>query len=214
MKIWNVGAISAIALVLSSLSAQANNGSTRETQLAQNTDLGCRQTNLSTGVYAQPDLDSTSRGLLSQGQTVRLEIRGDGWARISQPILGWVESRYLTPAASCEPLNSTIQNPPTPQISDPPPQSSTPATRSAIKVICDVLPPGGLIVRTEPLVSERTFLTTLPAGTHEFQFTRESRVTGSGETARRWVYITAPTAGWITLGLEGAPSNLGGNSCG
>jgi hypothetical protein len=212
MKIWNVGAIGAIALVLSSLSAQANNGSTSETQLAQNTELGCRQTNLSTGVYAQPDLDSNSRGLLSQGQTVRLEIRGDGWARISQPLVGWVESRYLTPDTSCEPLNSTIQNPPSRQISDPPPSTST--TRSPIKVTCDVLPPGGLIVRTEPLVSDRTFLTTLLPGTHEFQFTRESRVTGSGETARRWVYITAPTAGWITLGLEGAPSNLGGNSCG
>jgi hypothetical protein len=218
MKMRNVGVVGAIAICLGSLSAQANNRPISQELLAQSTGLGCRQTNVATGVYAQPNLDSASRGLLSRAQVVRLERKGEGWARINQPLVGWVESRYLTPAVSCDSLNSssTIPNPPSPQISALPPQSPAPSPSpitSAIKVTCDVLPPGGLIVRSEPLVAERTYLATIPAGTHEFQFTRESRVTRAGETVRRWVYITAPTAGWITLGVEGA-SNLGGDSCG
>jgi hypothetical protein len=220
MKIKNMVAIGAIASLLGSLSAQANDMPSTGELLAQGTELGCRQTNASTGVYAQPNLDSTSRGLLNRAQVVRLQRKGEGWARISQPLIGWVESRYLTPAVSCDPLNSntTIQNPPTPQISAlppaPSPASSPAPTITSVRVTCDILPPGGLIVRSEPLVADRTYLTTIPAGTHEFQFTRDSRVTRSGDSTRRWVYITAPATGWITLGLEGQPSNLGGNTCG
>jgi hypothetical protein len=211
MKVCHMRAIGAIALTLCILPNQTNNALAGELRLAQNTDLGCRQTNLSTGVYIQPDLTSTSQGLLEQGEIVRLEATGRGWARITQPLVGWVESRYLSPDVPCEP-SSTIANPPDRRIDDPPPPRST--RSPSVKVTCDVLPAGGLIVRTEPVVSDRTYLATLPTGSHEFAFTRESRVTPDGNDFRRWVYITAPTPGWITLGLEGAPSNLGGNSCG
>lgn len=174
-------------------------------------ELGCRQTNVSTGVYSQPNLDSRSRGILDAGQTIRLERKGEGWARISQPVVGWVESRYLTPAVPCDPLGSTtIQNPPDRQIDSLPPQAPV----ATVKVICDVLPVNGLVVRSEPFIDERTFITFIAPGTHEFQFTRNTRLTRTGDINRRWVYITAPSEGWITLGVEGTPSNLGGDSCG
>jgi hypothetical protein len=201
-------------------------GSLVQTVLAQSSELGCRQTNVSTGVYVQPNLDSASQGMLSPAQTVRLESKGEGWARINQPLIGWVQSRYLTPAVSCDPLNgttngtSTIQNPPGRQIIGSPPEApalnpqQNLAESAPIKAICDVLPADGLVVRSEPAVEGRTYLTTIAPGTHEFQFTRNARVTPSEAGDRRWVYITAPSVGWITLGLEGAPANLGGQECG
>jgi hypothetical protein len=223
------GALDAIAPFTKSQAVLADNApidyaprqSSAQTTLAQNTILGCRQTNVSTGVYVQPNLDSASQGVLNSAQTVRLESKGEGWARINQPLIGWVQSRYLTPAVSCDPLNGTtsIQNPPGQQIMALPPEApnSNPSqnlTNSApIKVTCDVLPADGLAVRSQP-TAEGRYLTTIAPGTHEFQFTREARVTQSADGDRRWVYITAPSTGWITLGLEGAPDNLGGQECG
>lgn len=197
-------------------------GSLAQAVLTQNPELGCRQTNVSTGVYVQPNLDSASQGLLTPAQTVRLESKGEGWARINQPLIGWVQSRYLTPTASCDPLNgtTTIQNPPERQIIALPPEvpASNPqqnlSNSAPIKVTCDVLPVNGLVVRSKPTVEGQTYLTTLAPGTHEFQFTRDVRVTQSEAGDRRWVYITAPSTGWITLGLAGAPTNLGGQECG
>lgn len=191
-----------------------------QTLLAQNAELGCRQANVSTGVYVQPNLDSASQGMLPSAQIVRLESKGEGWARINQPLIGWVQSRYLTPAVSCEPLNgtTTIQNLPKRQITALPPEAPvTPqpnqANSAPVKATCDVLPTNGLVVRSEPTV-EGTYLTTIAPGTHEFQFTGDARITPSEAGDRRWVYITAPSTGWITLGLEGAPTNLGGQECG
>ncbi|NJR39491.1 MAG: SH3 domain-containing protein [Leptolyngbyaceae cyanobacterium CSU_1_4] len=189
-------------------------------EFAQNAELGCRQTNVSTGVYVQPNLDSASRGLLTPAQTVRLESKGEGWARINQPLIGWVQSRYLTPAVSCSPLNGTIiQNPPEqPMIASPPevpaPNPEPVANNAPVKATCDVLPVNGLVVRSEPVVEDRTYLTTIAPGSHEFQFTPEVKITPSEAGDRRWVYITAPATGWITLGLEGTLTNLGGAACG
>ena len=188
----------------------------RNTELAQNTELGCRQTNVSTGVYVQPNLDSASQGLLLSAQIVRLESKGEGWARINQPLIGWVQSRYLTPAVSCDPLNgTTIQNSPDRQVIAAPPEApaanSQPnlVSNASVKATCDVLPANGLVVRSEPTVEERTYLTTIAPGVHEFQFTPEVKVTRSEAGDRRWVYITAPATGWITLGLGRCADQLG-----
>jgi hypothetical protein len=192
------------------------NSVSRNFLLAQNSELGCRRTNASTGVYAQPNLDSTSRGILNSSQTIRLERKGDGWARINQPIIGWVQSQYLSPAVSCDPLNSntTIQTPPSGQITASPPASPSPQPATTVKAKCEVLPDDGLVVRSEPVIEGRTYLTIIPSGTHEFQFTRETRLTRVEGGDRRWVYITAPAQGWITLGIEGRTANLGGRECG
>jgi hypothetical protein len=71
--------------------------------VAQIGDTNCRQTNTVAGVYQQPDPVSVSQGVLLAGQTVRLEVvgTGTGWSRIREPIVGWVEARYLTPPTPC-----------------------------------------------------------------------------------------------------------------
>ncbi|MBW4657931.1 MAG: hypothetical protein KME15_04600 [Drouetiella hepatica Uher 2000/2452] len=241
-------------------------------QVAQNSDIGCRQTNAITGVYEQPNLDSASRGILPLAQTVRIEVlgTGTGWARINQPVVGWIQARYLTPDASCGDLGvATPQNPvlsntatsgsaqapnrsfgqpgsssqprqrqprqqeassfPSPDLSSLRSNRagngrSTPEIRSpnaaqapdtqVTTLTCDVLPTEELMVRREPIVAADTFITTIPIGTYQFQFTRTTRTVETPQGIQRWVYITAPVEGWISLGYVGKDFNLGGRECG
>ncbi|NJR66071.1 MAG: hypothetical protein HC772_13310 [Leptolyngbyaceae cyanobacterium CRU_2_3] len=217
-------------------------------QVAQTSDSGCRQTNTTTGVYEQPNLDSTSRGILTSAQTVRLEVMGTGtgWARISQPIVGWIEARYLTPIVPCEGLSATVPPAMTPEpttrpnampvanrSSNPQSTSQQPARESfpepdlrqlrpnrpgdiaqITAVTCEVLPAYGLIVRSEPVMVDATYLATILPGTYRFQFTRNTKTNPTSEGIQRWVYITAPLEGWISLGYVGKEFNLGGRECG
>ncbi|HEY9700002.1 MAG TPA: hypothetical protein V6D10_22275 [Trichocoleus sp.] len=128
-----------MTIAVSSFSAKAVERSTQVgqigqlgEQLAQATDTGCRQTNAVTGIYLQPDLNSTSAGVLSAGQTIRLQVlgTGTGWVRISEPAVGWVEAKYLTPVTPCatptayQQINPSIAaNPP----GTTPPQPAAPA---------------------------------------------------------------------------------------
>ncbi len=80
--------------------------------------------------------------------------------------------------------------------------------------MCEVLPSEGLVVRSQPSVSEGTALYTLPKGNYQFQFTNNHVTTRSGDSERYWAYITAPYAGWISLGATGGTFNLGGRECG
>lgn len=104
----------------------------RSIQLAQVTDTGCRQTNAVTGIYLQPDLTSTSAGILPAGETIRLQVlgTGTGWARISEPAVGWVEAKYLTPTAPCAAPTAYRQINPSPVVNPPvitaPQAASTP----------------------------------------------------------------------------------------
>lgn len=183
-------------------------------QLAQAIETGCRQTNSMTGIYTQPSLDSASRGILNRGQTVQLELMGTGtgWARITAPIIGWVEAKYLAPSASCQGLGSisgsAVQMP-----AAAPAQTSVQASQ-AITVVCEVLPTEGLVVRSEPSIASNTALHTIPKGAHQFQFTNNHLTVRSGNLERQWVYINAPHPGWISLGVVGASFNLGGRECG
>ncbi|HEY9642377.1 MAG TPA: hypothetical protein V6C57_17960 [Coleofasciculaceae cyanobacterium] len=249
-------------------------------QVAQGADSGCRQTNAVTGVYEQPSLDSASRGILSMSQTVRLELvgTGTGWARISQPIVGWVEARYLTPMAACDrlstsptptatataaaqaaPADNSFPEPDLQRVQPNRPQEATQAGASPgnpapggtspnnsaprgtapgsnasgntgtgrtaagrtgtgnsqiTAVTCQVLPSAGLIVRSQPTLGDETYLDTIPPGTYRFQFTRDTSTNQTPEGIRRWVYITAPRQGWISLGYVGKEFNLGGSECG
>jgi hypothetical protein len=181
-------------------------------QQVTQSETGCRQTQATTGVYTQPNLDSGSRGVLNNGQTVRLDLTGSGtgWARITEPLIGWVEARYLTPAA-CAGLGYT------PALASPPPASastSAPIPTATVSAVCEVLPTEGLVVRSEPTISGNTVLHTIPKGRHQFQFTSNHLTTHSGNQSRYWTYITAPYSGWISLGIVGGSFNLGGRECG
>ena len=203
--------------------------------VAQAAETGCRQTNALTGIYVQPSLESSSRGILASGQTVRLEVTssGTGWARVVEPLIGWVEAKYLTPATACTGFTaSTPQSVAQPasqptQPSDQPtptrPQGSysatvTPGTvtpgTSPVTATCDVLPAEGLIVRSEPTTTSGTVLQTIPKGTYQFQFTSDHVRSHSGEIERDWAYITAPYQGCIAVGIVGGQFNLGGKACG
>lgn len=180
-------------------------------QTVAQTETGCRQAHAATGVYTQPNLDSASRGVLNNGQTVRLDLTGSGtgWARITEPLIGWVEAKYLTPTAACTGLS--------PQASSAAPStaSSMPLTPTAtVAAVCEVLPTEGLVVRSEPTTSGNTALHTIPKGTHRFQFTSDHLTSWSGTQERHWTYITAPYQGWISLGVVGGSFNLGGRECG
>jgi hypothetical protein len=178
----------------------------------QTMETGCRQSNSTTGIYAQPSLDSTSRGILNRGQTVRLELvgsgTGTGWARIAQPVVGWVEAKYLAPS-TCTGLTSPLG-----ELSQVQPVASQPAAvTKTVKVTCNVLPSEGLVVRSQPMVAA-TALYTIPQGSYQFEFTNNHLTTQSGNQERHWTYITAPYQGWISLGVTGGSLNLGGQACG
>ncbi len=102
-----VAVLSGLAIGLSSLPGAAIDLNERSNlkpfQIAQAGETNCRQTNTVAGVYQQPDPISVSQGVLPAGQTVRLEVigTGTGWSRIREPIVGWVEARYLTPPTPC-----------------------------------------------------------------------------------------------------------------
>ncbi|NJO39633.1 MAG: cadherin repeat domain-containing protein [Cyanobacteria bacterium CRU_2_1] len=315
-------------------------------------DPGCRQTYETIGIYEEPNLMSPSIDVLQVAQTIRLQLIGDrtsvdGWARISQPIVGWVQAQYLTPPTPCDGLdnsssedlgsreqailpdpqtpesagtnppedlelrpttlndnapantlvgilsaidpdsNETITyelvsglgsqdndsftvtsdgqlringvtdyeaspsysirvratdsgensldeifivtvNPPTteetsfprlePSEEEPTPspfQITTPQDTTAIAVTCQVLPEDGLNVFSEPTISRRTYVDTIPQGEYTFGFTRNTATTQTANGIRRWVYITAPVTGWITTGVAGEQTNvLGGSECG
>lgn len=97
-------------------------------EIAQVSDVDCRQTNAVTGVYQQPDPVSVSQGVLAAGQNVRLEVvgTGTGWSRIREPIVGWVEARYLTPPTPCAYASTTAA--PNQAISQATSQSANQAT--------------------------------------------------------------------------------------
>jgi hypothetical protein len=189
--------------------------------IAQVPETSCRQTNALTGIYVQPSLESSSRGVLPNGQTVRLEMTssGTGWARVTEPLIGWVEAKYLTPATACTGVSAaqpaTAQSAQYTAISPAtlPPNSAT-AVTAAATVTCDVLPAEGLVVRSEPTVTGSTALQTIPKGTYQFQFTNDHVRSHSGNVERQWAYITAPYQGWIAVGTVGGQFNLGGKSCG
>ncbi|NJO78296.1 MAG: SH3 domain-containing protein [Cyanobacteria bacterium RM1_2_2] len=190
----------------------------RQTFVAQQVtqaETGCRQSQVTTGVYTQPNLDSNSRGVLNSGQTVRLDLAGSstGWARITEPLVGWVEAKYLTPVAACTGLGYSPAATPAPA---PAPSTSAiaPIATATVSAVCEVLPTEGLVVRSEPTISGNTVLHTIPKGRHQFQFTNNHLTTHSGNQSRYWTYITAPYSGWISLGIVGGSFNLGGRECG
>lgn len=185
--------------------------------IAQSTETGCRQAQNTTGVYTQPNLDSGSRGVINSGQTVRLDLTGSGtgWARITEPMIGWVEAKYLTPMTACTGLGYTPAPGATATTSSATPApSSTPAATATVSAVCEVLPTEGLVVRSEPTIAGNTALHTIPKGRHQFQFTSNQLTTHSGSQSRYWTYITAPYQGWISLGVAGGRFNLGGRECG
>ncbi|TVQ18167.1 MAG: SH3 domain-containing protein [Leptolyngbya sp. DLM2.Bin15] len=178
----------------------------------------CRTTVAQIAIYEQPNTISTVVGTLpAEGVMMLGDGRGEGWIQILEPQVGWVDTRFLigddsTPCppgfSYTAPAQPAATFPtPTPA---PGPAASAPTPGSTR---CQVVPPLGLIVRNQPVISERTFVATIPTGPQDFEFTDMTRTTVTPEGRRTWVYITAPFEGWISTGFVGSGSNLAGVSC-
>lgn len=139
------------------------------------------------------------------------------WFRISSPTAGWISSgivngdsnlggrsclraleRIVAAANSGSSSGTLTPTPPT-----------TPSL-NPIAATCQVLSSDGLVVRSRPEVSSRTYLATIPPAQQNFRFTGETRIVEETNGNRRWAKISAPNEGWITLGLEGGEPTLGG----
>jgi hypothetical protein len=191
-------------------------------ELAQTTDLGCRRVNATTGIYAQPNLTSVSQGIVTQAQIVRLESAARGWARVSQPVLGWIEAQYLSPPIACNPRIAAPapsypmpprRPSPQPSLNLPPLVISKPVA-NGLTAVCRVTSPNGLVVRREPSLADGLYVTSLAQGDHTFTFTGQTTRTSNEIGTLTWLYITAPREGWITAGYLGQPPTLTGNRCG
>lgn len=187
-------------------------------QIAQAGDTNCRQTNATTGVYQQPDPASFSPGSLPAEQTVRLEVlgTGTGWSRIREPIVGWVESQYLTPPTPCS-LDS--DNEPSATLFVQPESTATDPTGAGLSTlqpgspesslpVCEVQLPRGLaVLRPNPTSPP---VTAIPPGVpYPFQLTGVTQTVGN----QIFAYILAPVEGWIQIGTVGGAATLGGSDC-
>ncbi|WP_088890269.1 hypothetical protein [Leptolyngbya ohadii] len=143
------------------------NGQFRESvgQMAQSGDTTCRQTNAVTAIYQQPDTLSVSQGVLPPGRTVRLEVvgTGTGWSRIREPIVGWVEARYLTPPTPC-PYSTLPQSnrPLRAAAADRSSQGSNPAPAIPVAQSSPALPSLPL-APSQPIASRAPIMTAAPS---------------------------------------------------
>lgn len=183
----------------------------------------CRVTIAQIAVYEQPNAMSTVVSTIPEGGFMMLGSgRGEGWIQIIQPSIGWVDTSFLigsddTPCppgfASYIPPAATL--PPT----DPAPSQGTvtpddaTAALSTGVVQCQVTPPDGLIVRNQPVISDRTYVATIASGLQTFELTDRVRTTLTPEGRRAWIYVLAPYEGWISTGFVGSESNLVGAGC-
>ncbi len=179
----------------------------------------CRATVAQIAIYEQPNAQSRVVGAIPGGGEMMLgEGRADGWIRIVQPSVGWVDTSFLigNDDSPC-PAGFSAYNPPSTTAPAPMPPA-TPPNPSVSEVPmemaqCEVVPENGLIVRNQPVISDRTYLATIPSGMQEFVFTNRVRATITAEGRRSWIYIMAPFEGWISTGFVGDQSNLNGVGC-
>ncbi|WP_204153602.1 SH3 domain-containing protein [Leptolyngbya sp. CCY15150] len=175
----------------------------------------CRTTVAQIAVYEQPNTISTVVGTIpAEGVMMLGDGRGEGWIQILEPQVGWVDTRFLigddsTPCPPGFSYTEPAANFPAPMPA-PGAAASTPAPGTTR---CQVVPPLGLIVRNQPVISERTYVATIPTGAQDFEFADMTRTTVTPEGRRTWIYITAPYEGWISTGFVGSGSNLVGVSC-
>ena len=179
----------------------------------------CRATVAQIAIYEQPNAQSRVIGTIPEDGLMMLgEGRAEGWIRIVQPDVGWVDTSFLIGNDNLPcPSGFTAYNPPGSMPAAPMPPVTPPVTPtpdvSMGMTQCQVTPDNGLIVRNQPVISDRTYIATIPSGVQEFAFTNRVRATITTEGRRSWIYITAPYEGWISTGFVGDSSNLSGVGC-
>lgn len=213
-----MGSLPAVAI---ERSTRPNLESTELIQIAQAVDTNCRQTNNTTGVYQQPDLTRGAVNILPAGQTVRLGVvgAGTGWSNIVEPIVGWVESQYLTPPTPC--TSDVVTELSRPPFLRPDPSNASPtgpivatplpgSSQSSGSLVCVVQNVGRLTVLS-PTPSEPPLPNVFfsPGESVAFQFTGATRTISNNVFA----YIVAPYEGWIRVRDNSGTPSLSGNGC-
>jgi hypothetical protein len=167
-------------------------------QLAQASVVGqCRTTKRGIFVYTERLATSQTIRSLAPGEQVTLADNGsNGWIAISTPVAGYVQASELKPCQSPTPPQPQPQ--PRPQ---PRPQPQPQGSNTCRNVI---YPPEGLAIRKNPVLSDQRIGGVYVGNTVRLVSPRRTEKDSQGRT---WVYITQPTAGWISSGFP--EGNLG-----
>lgn len=200
----SVGELSASAVAsttATTISQQSESTSLQNrgnSQLAQASVVGqCRTTKRGIFVYTERSATSQSIRSLAPGEQVTLADNGsNGWIAISTPVAGYVQASELK---SCQtPTPPQPQPQPSPQ---PRPQPQPQGSNICRNVI---YPPEGLAIRRNPVLSDQRIGGVYVGNTVRLASPRRTEKDSQGRT---WIYITQPTAGWISSGFP--EGNLG-----
>lgn len=180
----------------------------------------CYVTVQQVGVYQEPNVQSAAVGVLPASAVVAVgQGSGQGWIRVAEPIVGWVQAVVLVPHTdgTCTTpvpiVPSTTTTPAPSPAPSPTPPASTPTTVTV--ATCQIVAQEGLPVRNQPISHDRTLLAILAPGVYQFQFTDRRVQLATGTETREWVYISAPVAGWISTQVVGEETTgLVGQNCG
>ncbi|NET56954.1 MAG: SH3 domain-containing protein [Symploca sp. SIO2E6] len=165
-------------------------------QLAQVLVGQCRAAKQRIFVYTQRSIYSQTIRTIAPDEQVTLADSGsDGWIAIRSPAVGYVQTSELK-ACQQQTTPPQARNPPNPN-----PKSSSRFCR-LVTYKDDELE--GLVIRLEPNRSSRRVSGVLPGETVTLKNIPLPLVRDS--EGRSWVEITAPAAGWISLGYPGSNS--------
>ncbi|NEP59441.1 MAG: SH3 domain-containing protein [Symploca sp. SIO2G7] len=168
-------------------------------QLAQVLVGQCRAAKQRIFVYTQRSIYSQTIRTIAPNEVVTLADSGsNGWIAIRSPVIGYVQTTELK---ACQQQAAPPKTAP-PQASNPP--NSNPSSRLCRLVTYKDEEVEGLVIRSKPnresrrvsgvLQGERVTLKNSP-----LPLVRDSE-------GRSWAEITAPAAGWISLGYPGSDS--------
>jgi hypothetical protein len=173
-----------VPLIMASISAFGLNSTATAQDIAPAAAAGeCRAVKHSTPIFSERSAPSPALRLLGTNDRVTLaEGSGtNGFIAVSSPTRGYVLAENLKPCSS-GPVGSRCR-------------------RVAYAGGAD-----GLIIRSQPdpdsvnrgavALGSRVLLSTDPATVR------------TGPEGRRWIQIAEPTAGWVSNGFPGSPSNL------
>jgi hypothetical protein len=181
---------------------------TAQTPQANIAEGRCYLTLQQVGVYREPNAQSAAVSVLPANASITLGSgSGQGWLRVAEPVVGWLQATALQPAQAsrCTAVVPAVPSNPSPAL---PLVTTGP-------VSCQVVAPEGLAIRNLPVIADRTVTAILPPNTYRFQFTDRQVQLNTNGTQRDWVYINAPQVGWIWTRVTGTTqATLGGQGCG
>jgi len=170
-------------------------------QLAQVLLGQCRAAKKRIFVYTQRSIYSqTIRTIAANEEVTLADSGGDGWIAINSPTVGYVQTSELK-ACQQQATRPPVTRPP---VSNPPKPNPTSSSRLCRLVTYKDDEVEGLVIRSQPNRDSRRVSGVLPGETVTLKNSPIPLVRDS--EGRSWTEITAPAAGWISLGYPGSSS--------